>query len=158
MKTLFTSTLQSNESYLKSSEIRKTTQCFLGCLGIFLLSACFPTSSTLKPGAEKVMIADGSHLPQCKELGHVKTFDTNGTTVAYTSHENIQEIQTNHLINKTFELGGNVLVITKHVTTYDTSKHKTVNRHEMQGDAYYCSETKLMKPMEHKAISDAQTQ
>ncbi len=126
-----------------------------GCIALFL-SSC-STVTPLEPGAANVMIADGSgaHLPKCKDLGHVSAFDTNGTTNAYTSHEQLQEDQTNRLRNQTYNLGGNVLVVTKHATTYtSTKKGASVDTHEMEGDAYFCHAKILQKPLPPKAISD----
>lgn len=126
-----------------------------GCIGTvfpLFLSSC-TIIPPLKPGAENVMVTDGSHLPQCKELGHLSVQDTNGTSIAYTSHEHIQKLQTNELINKTYDLGGNVLVITKHDTTY-TADEKIVDTHRMEGDAYLCPEKNLVKAMLPKPSSD----
>lgn len=134
--------------------MKHSTLCvILGSLGA-VLSGCSPVTP-LTPEAENVMIADGSHLPQCRDLGHITTYDTNGSSVAYTSHELLQENQTNQLKNKTAHLGGNVLVITKHSTTYVSSKEGAlVDTHSMEGDAYFCPNKKLEKPMPEKAASD----
>lgn len=131
---------------------QQSIKLIFGCLSLFLVS-CVHTH--LEPGAENVIIADGSHLPDCKALGHIYTFDTNGSTVAYTSHQNLQTNQMNILKNKTFNLGGNVLVITKHQTTYiSKSKNALVDTHRIEGDAYFCPQRLLTKPMDPKAISD----
>lgn len=114
----------------------------------------------LEPGADSVMVADGSHLPQCKVLGHLVASDTNGDSMAYTSHAILEENELNILKNQTFRLGGNVLVVTKHVATYyDTrTKNASVDEHRTEGDAYYCSAKQLLKPMHPKALSDQTAQ
>ena len=113
----------------------------------------------LDKGAENVMIADGSHLPQCKILGHIAASDINGDSMAYTSHKVIEENEVNLLKNQTFHLGGNVLVITRHEVTYDKhDKSSTVDAHRTEGDVYYCSEKDLLHPMSRKALSDQTTE
>ena len=113
----------------------------LGCVGL-LLSSCAVTK--LEAGAENVVVTDKTHMPSsCKALGNIFVNDTNGTSVTYTSHERLQKYQTGILKNKTFDLGGNVLVITSHETTY-TEDHD-VDTHILRGSAYSCTETTLQK-------------
>jgi hypothetical protein len=115
-----------------------------GCFGL-MLSSCATTP--LKPGAENVIVTDSTHMPtSCKKLGQVSAFDTNGSSVAFTSHERMQEYQLNSLKNKTVDLGGNVIVITAHETTYSDKHDKepdALDTHLMQGNAYACSASEL---------------
>lgn len=111
------------------------------CAGL-LLSSCAITP--LKPGAEKVVVTDGAHIPSsCENLGRISTFDTNGSSVTFTSHERLQAYQSGILKNKTVDLGGNVLVILDHETTY-TEDHD-VDTHLLEGNAYACSAATLQK-------------
>lgn len=126
-----------------------------GCIGL-MLSSCATTP--LKPGAENIIVTDASNTPtSCKKLGQVSAFDTNGSSVTFTSHERMQEYQLNMLKNKTLDLGGNVLVITAHETTY-TDKHDAepdaLDTHLMQGNAYACSATALASIVPSNAQSD----
>lgn len=106
-------------------------------LGLLSLSSCAVTS--LKPGAEKVVLLNNSDLSQCKKISHIYTSDTNGSTITYTSHERLEKSQVNVLKNQTAKLGGNALIITKHEATYiSNGKDTQVNTHRMEGDAYSC--------------------
>lgn len=116
-----------------------------GTIGFFLASCTVLTP--LKPGAENVVITETADLPKCKALGPVVLTDVNGTSVGYTSHQHLEEEAANVVRNKTIQLGGNVVVITKHETTrtYDNQ----VNTHHVEGEAYSCpldSMPKSMKP------------
>jgi outer membrane biogenesis lipoprotein LolB len=111
----------------------------LGSAGL-LLSSCAVTH--LKPGAEKIVVTDKSHIASsCKDLGNVTAYDTNGSSVTYTSHERLQQYQVGILKNKTLALNGNVLVITGHQTTY--TEDNDVDTHLLTGRAYSCSATTL---------------
>ncbi len=136
--------------------MKKQSFLMFACIGL-LLSSCAVTK--LEPGAEKVVVTDSAHLPSgCKKLGQVSAFDTNGTTVTYTSHERLQQYQTTILRNKTFDLGGNVLVITNHQTTYTNKHDNTIDTHLMEGNAYYCSSGLLneVTPEAHSDIKSAE--
>lgn len=118
-----------------------------------LLASC--TVTPLETGAQNVMLAQAASEPQCEKLGSVLTMDTNGSTVAYTSHKKLQTSQENVLKNKAFDMGGNVLVITKHETTYaNTKKGMRVNTHRMAGDVYLCKSLSLEKPEDVSMVSD----
>ena len=112
-----------------------------GCVSL-LLSSCAETK--LEPGAENIVVTGSAHTPTgCKALGKVSTFDTNGSSVTYTSHERMQTYQGGILKNKTLDMGGNVLVITDHETTY-TEDHD-VDTHLLEGEVYACSAAELAK-------------
>lgn len=110
-----------------------------------MLSSC-STVEPLASNAQNVVVSNGKNLAQCKKVGHVAAVDINGVSVAYTSHADLQKSQMNILKNKTAQLGGNVLVITEHDTTYvNADQNAPVDVHAMEGDAYSC----LSKPLEH---------
>lgn len=113
----------------------------LGAIGISL-SSCTEITP-LKAGAEDVVITSTTNLPQCKALGAVHVNDVNGNTIEYTSHKNLDKEAANVLRNKAFKLGGNVVVITAHETTY-TRQHQ-VDSHEVDGEAYSCPKDNLPK-------------
>lgn len=125
--------------------MKKQSLPFLFCCVGLALSSCAVTH--LKPGAENVFVTDGAHAPtDCKELGQVIAYDTNGSSVTYTSHERLQKYQLDTLRNKTVGLGGNVLSITNDQTTYADSHDKEpdlVDTHLMQGNVYRCSAAAL---------------
>jgi hypothetical protein len=122
---------------------KQSLKLIFSCVGgLLLVSGCAVTK--LEPGAEKVVITDSAHAPSsCKNLGRISTFDTNGSSVTFTSHERLQKYQTGILKNKTVNLGGNVLVILDHETTY-TEDHD-VDTHLLEGNAYACSAATLQK-------------
>lgn len=135
--------------------MKKQSLLLLSCVGL-LVSSCATTP--LKPGAEKVVVTDAAHAPtSCKSLGLVSAFDTNGSSVTFTSHERMQEYQLNTLKNKTFDMGGNVIAITAHETTY-SDKHDpepdALDTHLMQGNAYACSAAGLAQVVPTDARSD----
>jgi hypothetical protein len=126
----------------------------LGATGL-LLSSCAVTH--LEPGAENVIVTDKEHAPtSCKNLGQVSAFDTNGSSVTYTSHERLQKYQVNMLRNKTVDLGGNVLSIIDHETTY-VDKHESdpdlVDTHFIQGTVYACSSAQLKNVVAYPGTS-----
>lgn len=119
-----------------------------------LLSSC-STVEPLQTEAHNVVVADGKNLAQCKQLGHVEAVDTNGVSVAYSSHADLQKSQINILKNRTVQLGGNVLVVTEHNTSYvhgDTNA--PVDVHRMEGDAYSCPSKQLAHLASPTQVSD----
>ncbi len=113
----------------------------LGAVGLSL-SSCSEITP-LKTGAENVVITSTSNLPHCKALGAVHVNDVNGNTIEYTSHKNLDQEAANVLRNDTHKLGGNVVVITEHDTTY--TRENQVDSHEVDGEAYLCPEGNLPK-------------
>lgn len=113
----------------------------LGAIGLSLFSCSEITP--LKTGAKDVVITSTSSLPHCKALGNVKVNDVNGNTIDYTSHKNLDQEAANSLRNDALKLGGNVVVITGHDTTY--SSENQVDSHEVDGKVYSCPTNELPK-------------
>lgn len=131
------------------------------------LTACaftlFVTSCTsvtpLHTAGEKVLTTTVTPPATCHLLKTVTLKANNGVDMPYRSHEEIQTDQSNQLKNTTANLGGNVLVIRDHETSYASvaltqNKVKTakgdsktenalVDSHEMTGDAYLCDSKAL---------------
>ncbi len=119
-----------------------------------VVSSC--AVAPLKPGAQNVVVTETAPTT-CQNLGHISAFDTNGSSVSFTSHRRMQEYQLNILKNKTVELGGNVLAITAHETTYADKHDKEpdmLDTHLMQGYAYSCSPGQLQSISPSDAKSD----
>jgi hypothetical protein len=113
-------------------------------------------SVPLDPGAENVKVVNGSVPKSCKVLGAVNSQDINGATVSVTSHENLMQMQLNSIRNQANKLGANLVLLTKHQTTYGynsvdygptNNEHNSnnVNTHEMNGQAYQCNAITLSK-------------
>jgi hypothetical protein len=113
-------------------------------------------SIPLDPGAESVKVISGSVPKSCKVLGAVNSQDTNGATVSVTSHENLMQMQLNSIRNQANKLGANLVLLTKHQTTYGynsvdygptNNEHTSnnVNTHEMNGQAYRCNSKSMNK-------------
>lgn len=96
---------------------------------------------TLSPEAEKIKVLESTKkATQCKSLGELWAYDTNGSTQSYQSHEHLYIDELNILKNKAASLGADSIVITKHLVTYQGNpKHDNVDTHQLKGFAYRCT-------------------
>lgn len=147
---------------------------FTVCALAALATAC--SFKTLpKPGSNAVKVA--AFPPKtCHFIGEINVMDVNGATIPYSSHEEIQDDQLVRLKNDAVRKGANVIVITRHQTTYQNVKitytqgvltqkgsdstvpeNDIVNTHKMSADAYYCSSDALtaLKTAPKYSTSDA---
>ncbi len=100
----------------------------IGCAGV-----------PLQPGAEKVAVITSQPPGYCKHVGPVSNFDINGSTVWYTSDQNLHAMEVNALRNQAVAKGANCVVITHHVYTKTNHPGFTLtNAHKLAGVAYSC--------------------
>ena len=112
-----------------------------GALPVILLAlvSC-SNNAALLPEAQQVTVAQSrAAIKHCKNLGKIMASDVNGVSQAYQSHEHLYQDEVNMLKNKTAELGGNTLLITKDKATYTGNPQThSVDTHSLEGMAYEC--------------------
>lgn len=96
-------------------------------------------TQALKPGAEKVYISAAPVSASCKSLGSVISTNVNGSTVPYTSEENLTRVGLTSLKNQAYNLGGNYVVLNRPQTTMSQrANFSLINTQTMSGRAYKC--------------------
>jgi hypothetical protein len=104
---------------------------------VFLLASC--DSIPLEPGADTVRLSDTPPNSACRYIGDVQSTIVNGRTAAYTTDKNLNRMANNELRNKTYDLGGNYVYITKQATGYTTLRGNTRPSDQViGGQAYFC--------------------
>lgn len=146
-------------------------QFWLGCMAVLGFAGCSHMTA-LQPNAVGVKIVNQMPATGCHAIKHLAVSVKNGADTAYRSHEAIQQDQLNQLKNVTAQLGGNVLLLDTHHTTYQQVSLTTtrgtntqlntpkaddalVDHHAMAGDAYACDAAALAEMTQDAQYSDA---
>lgn len=122
----------------------------LGLVALAGLLASCASLDPLQPGAEKVIVTTKSAVKSCRYVGDVFSQDKNGFDNAYTSHENLQNMELNRIRNKAVTLGANYVVLPEHQTTYKRLGRGSVsliNIHRLAGKAYVCPSSVLSQSL-----------
>ena len=109
---------------------------------LFLSLCLFITgcvTQMLKPGAEKVYISAAPVSTHCKLMGAVSSTEVNGSTVPYTSEQNLKLAGLSSLKNQAYNLGANYVVLNQPQTTMShRANFSLINTQTMSGRAYKC--------------------
>lgn len=118
-----------------------------------LMAGC-SSITPLQPGAEKIVLTSNTSPSRCHYVGQVSAEDTNGVTQMYTTHQYLQTDEINAMKNQALKLGANVIVLTKHQTTYMNNRPDAIlDTHSMMGNAYVCP-TNILSTIKQGIISD----
>ncbi|MGM9451986.1 DUF4156 domain-containing protein [Legionella bozemanae] len=105
------------------------------CLGFLVIGfiGCSKNVPFLPEAHHITVVPSNVSMKRCTDLGKVVTYDGNGVSQSYQSHEQLYQDELNTLKNNKAQLGSDTLIVPKNKATY-TGNPKThlVDKHTLK--------------------------